>query len=85
MPPIRAICFDLDNTLWDVFPVIMRAERAMYDFLAARYPKTVANNTIEVRDSGPGFPDELIVRDDIRDLVDRRWQEYFPRGLKMEA
>jgi len=25
-----------------------------------------------------GFPDELVVRDDIRDLVDRRWQEYFP-------
>jgi UbiD family decarboxylase len=25
-----------------------------------------------------GFPDELIVRDDIRDLVDRRWKEYFP-------
>lgn len=47
MPPIRAICFDLDNTLWDVWPVIMRAERAMYDFLAERYPKTVANLTIE--------------------------------------
>jgi hypothetical protein len=25
----------------------------------------------------PGFPDELIVRDDIRELVDRRWREYF--------
>ena len=25
----------------------------------------------------PGFPDELVVRDDIKDLVDRRWQEYF--------
>ncbi len=24
----------------------------------------------------PGFPDELIVRDDIRELVDRRWAEY---------
>ena len=33
----------------------------------------------------PGFPDELIVRDDIRELVDRRWREYFPRGLKPEA
>ena len=47
MPPIRAICFDLDNTLWDVWPVIMRAERAMYDYLTERYPKTVANLTIE--------------------------------------
>jgi putative hydrolase of the HAD superfamily len=44
---IRAICFDLDNTLWDVWPVIRRAEQAMYDFLAQRYPKIVANLTIE--------------------------------------
>jgi UbiD family decarboxylase len=29
----------------------------------------------------PGFPDELIVRDDIAHLVDRRWNEYFPRRL----
>ncbi len=28
----------------------------------------------------PGFPDELIVREDIADLVDRRWTEYFNRG-----
>ncbi|HVF18084.1 MAG TPA: HAD family hydrolase [Steroidobacteraceae bacterium] len=47
MQNIRAICFDLDNTLWDVWPVIMRAEQAMYDFLAERYPRTVANVTIE--------------------------------------
>jgi 3-polyprenyl-4-hydroxybenzoate decarboxylase len=26
----------------------------------------------------PGFPKELIVRNDIRELVDRRWREYFP-------
>jgi 3-polyprenyl-4-hydroxybenzoate decarboxylase len=25
----------------------------------------------------PGFPDELVVRDDIKALVDRRWKEYF--------
>jgi 3-polyprenyl-4-hydroxybenzoate decarboxylase len=25
----------------------------------------------------PGFPDELIVREDIKNLVDRRWGEYF--------
>jgi putative hydrolase of the HAD superfamily len=47
MLPIRAICFDLDDTLWDVWPVIMRAERQMYDFLAARYPRTVANLTLD--------------------------------------
>ncbi|MCU1267585.1 MAG: UbiD family decarboxylase [Acidobacteria bacterium] len=29
----------------------------------------------------PGFPDELLVRDDIRERVDDRWREYFPNGL----
>lgn len=27
----------------------------------------------------PGYPDELIVRPDIAELVDRRWREYFPK------
>ncbi|MGB8506954.1 MAG: UbiD family decarboxylase [Pyrinomonadaceae bacterium] len=29
----------------------------------------------------PGYPDELVVRPDIGELVERRWREYFPRGL----
>ncbi|HEU4795362.1 MAG TPA: hypothetical protein VFT02_07015, partial [Pyrinomonadaceae bacterium] len=29
----------------------------------------------------PGFPAELIVRPDIAELVDRRWDEYFPKGF----
>jgi len=29
----------------------------------------------------PGFPEELIVRDDIARLVDHRWPEYFPQGM----
>jgi 4-hydroxybenzoate decarboxylase subunit C len=29
----------------------------------------------------PGFPDELIVRGDIAELVDRRWRDYFPKGF----
>jgi hypothetical protein len=29
----------------------------------------------------PGFPKELVVRDDIAALVDRRWREYFPDEL----
>ncbi len=47
MNSIRAICFDLDNTLWDVWPVIRRAEQVVYDFLAERYPKAVENTTLE--------------------------------------
>jgi 2-haloalkanoic acid dehalogenase type II len=47
MSPIRAFCFDLDNTLWDVWPVIVRAEHAMHEFLTDRYPRTVANLTVE--------------------------------------
>ncbi|PYS85564.1 MAG: 4-hydroxybenzoate decarboxylase [Acidobacteria bacterium] len=29
----------------------------------------------------PGYPEELVVRPDIAELVERRWREYFPRGL----
>jgi len=47
MLDIRAICFDLDNTLWDVWPVILRAEQAVIDFLALHYPKAVIGVTIE--------------------------------------
>lgn len=38
MSRVQAVFFDLDNTLWDVHPVIVRAEHAMFDFLHARYP-----------------------------------------------
>jgi len=30
----------------------------------------------------PGYPDELIVRPDVGELVKRRWREYFPEGLR---
>jgi 4-hydroxybenzoate decarboxylase subunit C len=29
----------------------------------------------------PSLPDELVVREDIAKLVDRRWREYFPKGF----
>jgi 3-polyprenyl-4-hydroxybenzoate decarboxylase len=29
----------------------------------------------------PSLPDELVVRDDIAKLVDRRWRDYFPNAL----
>src|SRR5437773_8711693 len=47
MRNILAICFDLDNTLWDVWPVILRAEQEMYAFLSERYPRIVAKYSIE--------------------------------------
>jgi FMN hydrolase / 5-amino-6-(5-phospho-D-ribitylamino)uracil phosphatase len=42
LKPVRAICFDLDNTLWDVEPVLLRAERILADWLHSRYPKIPA-------------------------------------------
>ena len=36
---IRAVCFDLDNTLWDIVPVLERAERILADWMRARYPR----------------------------------------------
>jgi putative hydrolase of the HAD superfamily len=36
---IRAVCFDLDNTLWDVGPVLERAERILADWMGTRYPR----------------------------------------------
>lgn len=36
---IEAITFDLDDTLWDVWPVVERAEQLLHDWLAARYPR----------------------------------------------
>jgi putative hydrolase of the HAD superfamily len=36
---VRAICFDLDNTLWEIEPVLIRAERILADWLERRYPR----------------------------------------------
>ncbi len=36
---VRAICFDLDNTLWQIEPVLLRAERILADWLRLRYPR----------------------------------------------
>jgi FMN hydrolase / 5-amino-6-(5-phospho-D-ribitylamino)uracil phosphatase len=47
MQGIRAVCFDLDNTLWDIWPVIVRAEQAMIEYLALHYPKAVIGETVE--------------------------------------
>jgi putative hydrolase of the HAD superfamily len=35
----EALILDLDDTLWEVGPVIVRAEQAMYAFLSTHYPR----------------------------------------------
>ena len=46
MPPhperIRALTLDLDDTLWPVWPTILRAEAALATWLAARAPRAAA-------------------------------------------
>ena len=39
MKNVRAIAFDLDNTLWDVEPVLARAEARLYAWLAEHAPR----------------------------------------------
>jgi len=36
---IRAITLDLDDTLWDIAPVIRRAETELWDWLTQNYPR----------------------------------------------
>jgi FMN hydrolase / 5-amino-6-(5-phospho-D-ribitylamino)uracil phosphatase len=43
---IRAIIFDLDDTLWEVGPVILRAEHAMHEFLARSYPRVTGRHDL---------------------------------------
>lgn len=47
MHRVVAICFDLDNTLWDVWPVIVRAEQVTYEFLNQTYPRITARYSME--------------------------------------
>jgi putative hydrolase of the HAD superfamily len=39
MKHVRAICLDLDDTLWDLGPTLGRAEQALHDWFAERYPR----------------------------------------------
>lgn len=44
---IKVITFDLDNTLWDVEPVIVRAELAQYQWLQKHRPRLVEQFSME--------------------------------------
>lgn len=41
MQNIRAVSLDLDDTLWDIAPVIQRAEAALWKWLASNHPRIV--------------------------------------------
>lgn len=47
MKHIRALTFDLDDTLWDNRPVLMRAEQTLYDWLCRHYPRISGYYRIE--------------------------------------
>ncbi|MES2536617.1 MAG: HAD family hydrolase [Pseudomonadota bacterium] len=47
MLPIKAILFDLDDTLWPIVPVIVRAETILFDWLRAHAPRVAQQVSIE--------------------------------------
>ena len=48
---IRAITFDLDDTLWDVWPTIARAEERLHDWLDQHHPEIPARyDTVGLRE-----------------------------------
>ena len=62
MKNVRVICFDLDDTLWDLRPVIPRAEKRLYEWFAANYPRVI----------------ECFTQEDIRELrmaATEKWPE----------
>ena len=44
---VRAVAFDLDNTLWDIEPVIVRAETQLFEWLRANCPRITERLSIE--------------------------------------
>ena len=44
---LRAVAFDLDNTLWDVGPVIVRAERCLHQWLREHCPRITERVSLE--------------------------------------
>ena len=47
MLQIRALTFDLDDTLWDNRPVMLAAEQALYDWLRTNYPRIGQRYTLD--------------------------------------
>ncbi|MFB1034289.1 MAG: HAD-IA family hydrolase [Sinobacterium sp.] len=50
MSHINVITFDLDDTLWDIYPVLITAEQHVYEWLSEHYPSLCAQyNKLELR------------------------------------
>lgn len=47
MKHLRALTFDLDDTLWDNRPVLMAAEQSLYDWLGRHYPRIHQHYSLE--------------------------------------
>jgi FMN hydrolase / 5-amino-6-(5-phospho-D-ribitylamino)uracil phosphatase len=47
MPVVRAILFDLDDTLWPIVPVIQRAETVLHDWLMQHAPTVARQFSID--------------------------------------
>lgn len=47
IPAIQAVCFDLDDTFWEVAPVLRRAEARVAQFIAAQHPALAPHITAE--------------------------------------
>ena len=47
MPPIKAVLFDLDDTLWPIVPLILHAEKTLFAWMTHQTPAVVKQYTIE--------------------------------------
>ncbi|PIE00038.1 MAG: haloacid dehalogenase [Thiothrix nivea] len=45
--PVRCVCFDLDDTLWDCRSVITAAEQQLYHWLSCHQPDMVSHYTVQ--------------------------------------
>jgi len=45
-PAVKAVLFDLDDTLWAIEPVLLRAENVLYEWLRRHAPRVTAQHTI---------------------------------------
>lgn len=57
MQTIQVITLDLDDTLWEIHPVIHRAERRLYEWMGEEYPRIVDQYS---REALAGFRREVV-------------------------